>query len=244
MRHIRRTHPVLIGGAAVALIAGGSSAVALAAAQQPSSDVYQGCLSHTIGTVYNVHLNPSTAPKCLSHDTQIRWNQNGPTGPAGAPGLPGAKGGTGAIGPTGLKGDTGATGLPGSDGAPGPTGGKGDTGATGGQGVDGLPGAAGPAGPAGFTGYEVVSARKGFVDHVGSTSQQFVTAICPGNKVLIGGGGTTSSDEGFVTSSGPYYGSDGTRYEEWELRYLVGSNAAQGSPIIITATAYCANPPA
>jgi hypothetical protein len=102
MTRIRVTRRVLIGTAVVALLAGGSSAVALAASS-PSANVYKGCLS-SAGAVYNVHVNPSKAPTCRSRDKQITWNQTGPAGPAGVTGH------AGAAGPQGLKGDTGAQG--------------------------------------------------------------------------------------------------------------------------------------
>jgi hypothetical protein len=112
MTRIRVTRRVLIGTAAVAVLAVGGSAVATAA---PTPDVYQGCLSGT-GALYNVHVNPTKAPTCKPRDKQITWNQTGPTGPAGAPGA------DGVAGPQGLKGDTGPAGDPGADGAAGPQG--------------------------------------------------------------------------------------------------------------------------
>jgi hypothetical protein len=128
----------------------------------------------------------------------------------------GAKGNTGAQGPQGLKGDTGAQ---------GPTG---DT---------------GPQGPAGFTGYQIVTNSHTFTDAPGGTSQDWTAAACPASKVLIGGGTTTTSDEGYVTSSGPFfYG--GQAYNQWYSRYLVRSDAGTGATITITAIAYCANPAA
>jgi hypothetical protein len=110
-----------IGGgvfAAVA-VAGG---VALATTSS-SSAVYKGCLSHVGGVLYNVQVNPGSAPKCLAHDTVISWNESGP------PGV------TGGAGPQGLKGDPGATGPQGANGSgvTGPQGAQGDTGPAGPQ---------------------------------------------------------------------------------------------------------------
>ncbi|MCW2917354.1 MAG: hypothetical protein JWN52_5422, partial [Actinomycetia bacterium] len=68
MTRIRVTRRVLIGTAAVAVLAVGGSAVALAASS-PSANVYKGCLSST-GALYNVHVNPSKAPTCRLHDKQ------------------------------------------------------------------------------------------------------------------------------------------------------------------------------
>jgi collagen triple helix repeat protein len=167
MKNIRTTHRIVIGGALVAVVAAGSSAVAFAANQQPASTVYKGCLTHATGTVYNIHLNPSTAPKCLSQDTQITWNQTGPAGAPGATGAPGAqgrKGDTGLQGPTGIagpkgptgiagpKGDTGTVGPQGATGSAGLTGSPGATGTIGLTGPQGAKGDIGPQGPAGAAG--------------------------------------------------------------------------------------------
>jgi hypothetical protein len=119
MLRIRVTRRALISSAAVALLASGSSAAL--AADSASTNVYQGCLS-SIGTVYNVHVNPSTAPTCRRSDKQITWNQTGPTGPAGPTGPSGATGPQGAKGDTGATGPAGAAGLKGDTGPQGPGG--------------------------------------------------------------------------------------------------------------------------
>ncbi|MCW2938441.1 MAG: Collagen triple helix repeat protein [Actinomycetia bacterium] len=165
MTRIRMTRRVLIGSAAVALLAGGSSAVALAA-NAPSANVFKGCLS-SAGAVYNVHINPSKAPTCRQRDKQITWNQTGPTGPAGAAGAAGA---TGAAGPQGLKGDTGPAGPAGPAGAQGP---KGDTGAQ------------GPAGPSGAA--TAVTATTDYT-FVPANGQAFPVAACPTGYNATGGG--------------------------------------------------------
>jgi hypothetical protein len=136
--------------------------------------------------------------------------------------------GASLVGPQGAKGNTGAQGPQGLTGA---TGAQGPTGAT------------GPQGPAGYTGYQVVTADKTFTDVPGGTSQQWALASCPAGKVLIGGGTSTTSDEGYVTSSGPLF-SGGQMYNEWYSRYLVRSDAGSGATITITAVAFCANPAA
>src|SRR3954471_9220192 len=120
--HRARSHPmkrfhlsrrVAVTGAAVAAVAAGGSAAALAATGGSSGDVYQGCLNHTLGALYNIKVNPASPPSCLSRDTLIKWNQSGPAGAAGAagtagaPGLPGAKG---DAGPQGAKGEPGPKG--------------------------------------------------------------------------------------------------------------------------------------
>ena len=174
MKKLPFTRRVAIGGAIAVAIAGGGSAVALATGQT-ASDVYQGCLSHNLGAVYNVKVNPRTPPACLRRDTLVSWNQ---TGPAGTPGTPGAKGDAGArgatgpagsAGPQGPKGETGA-GSPGAKGDAGPRGPQGDTGATGRDGV---------------SGYEVVTGND--VTNWPGT-QTGGAAACPAGKVVIGGG--------------------------------------------------------
>lgn len=194
MPRIRLTRRALITSAVVALLAGGSSAAL--AADSTSANVYQGCLSRT-GTVYNVHLNPSTAPTCRRNDKQITWNQTGPTGPSGptgATGPQGLKGDTGPAGATGAdgatgsqgpKGDTGPAGATGADGATGPQGAKGDTGATGpagAQGPKGDTGAQGPAGPSTQT-TTVVSSY----DFQTGDAPIVQVAACPAGYQVTGG---------------------------------------------------------
>jgi hypothetical protein len=176
MRTPRITRRLAIIGASIAAIAAGGSAAALATGTS-SANVYQGCLSHARGALYNVHLNPNSPPRCHPHDTLVNWNQTGPagaTGPAGPDGKT-VLNGTGA--PSANQGsngdfyiDTAANALYGpktGDGwgsatsLIGPQGAKGETGATGQQGLQGLqggtgpqgePGPQGPAGPKGDTG--------------------------------------------------------------------------------------------
>src|SRR4051812_40868151 len=94
------TRRVAVTGAAFAAIAVGGSAAALATSGS-SGDVYQGCLQHNIGGLYNVKVNPTRPPSCLRGDSLIKWNQNGPAGAPGTPGAPGSKGDTGPQGPKG-----------------------------------------------------------------------------------------------------------------------------------------------
>ena len=119
-----------IGGAIVAAVAASGSAAALAT-DGSSSNVFQGCLKHGQGTLYNVQLNPSSPPTCQPNDTLVSWSQTGPKGDTGP------QGAQGDTGPQGPKGDTGPQGARGS---------TGDTGATGPQGPIGATGPAGPAG--------------------------------------------------------------------------------------------------
>jgi hypothetical protein len=121
VQEIQLTRRVALASAATAIVVAGGSAVAVATTQS-SSNVYQACLQHNLGAIYQVEVNPTTSPRCLAHDTLISWNQ---TGPAGAAGPQGPKGDAGAAGPQGPKGDTGAVGAAGpagSQGAAGPAG--------------------------------------------------------------------------------------------------------------------------
>jgi hypothetical protein len=161
MTRIRMPRRVLVSSAVVALLAGGSSAVALAASS-PSANVYKGCLS-SAGAVYNVDINPSKAPTCRSHDKQITWNQTGPAGPAGAPGT------DGIAGTQGLKGDTGAAGPAGA------------------QGPKGDPGVQGPAGPSGEVTPVTETTSYTFSGAYGS-APVYPTAICPTGYHATGGG--------------------------------------------------------
>jgi hypothetical protein len=173
-------------GAVVAAVAGGGTAAALATGAG-SSNVYEGCLNHRLGALYDVHLNRTSQPRCLRGDSAVTWNQ---TGPAGAAGPAGPKGDTGPAGPAGggpqgLKGDTGPAGPAG---AAGPQGLKGDTGPAGPAGVAGLkgdPGPAGPAGPAGSAGPKGDTGPVGPAGSAGATSvvtRSAVVSIGPGSS--------------------------------------------------------------
>jgi Collagen triple helix repeat (20 copies) len=88
----------------------------------------------------------------------------GPRGPAGPAGPQGPKGDPGAAGPPGAQGIMGPSGLPGSPGPPGP------------------PGATGPPG---VSGYLLVTAESA----TDSTTPKGATAVCPGGRKAVGGGG-------------------------------------------------------
>jgi hypothetical protein len=85
MTSTRITRPIAIGAALAATVAGGGSALALSGSQA-STNVYRGCLNHQGGALYNVHVNPATAPTCRTQDRLVSWNQSGPAGPRGATG--------------------------------------------------------------------------------------------------------------------------------------------------------------
>jgi len=114
----------------------------------------------------------------------------GVTGPQGATGTTGVTGATGAAGATGVAGEIGPMGPEGPQGPDGPTGATGSTGSTGATGADGVDGATGPSGDTGPTG----PTGPGQVDRVANTvtidsSSIFtVTASCPVDEVVSGGG--------------------------------------------------------
>lgn len=169
----------------------------------------------------------------------------GDTGPAGAQG---AKGDTGPAGPAGAVGPAGPAGPVGPAGPAGPQGAKGDVGPAGPagpagpQGSPGPTGPAGPAGAAGISGYQVVAVSRTIQPLPTYTSEATPSASCPVGKVLLGGGGYTSSNAGYLVSDGPVVDS-GTVYNTWEVDYIVPATAATIDKITVTAVAYCVNSP-
>jgi collagen triple helix repeat protein len=158
MKRFHPTRRVAITGAVVAAVAAGGSAAALATTGGSSGDVYQGCLNHSLGALYNIKVNPTSPPSCLRGDSLIKWNQSGPPGAAGVPGTPGAPGAKGDPGPKGDAGAPGSDGAPGAKGDPGP---KGDAGAPGSDGAPGAKGDTGPQGPQGDPGQPGEPGQKG-----------------------------------------------------------------------------------
>jgi hypothetical protein len=203
---------LVIGGALVAVAVAAAGSTAALASDQTSTDVYQACLQHNVGALYNVTANPTTPPRCLKHDTLISWNAKGQPGADGAPGAKGDTGATGAIGPQGLKGDTGATGPQGpkgdtgATGAIGPQGAKGDTGATGPQGPKGDTGATGPQGPKGDTG---ATGPSGLLGLYWVETQFTSNSVSSTNKLncndgdRVYGGGVWGIDGETVTQTAP-----------------------------------------
>jgi len=117
MKNLSLTRRAAIGGAIVAAVAAGGSAAALAT-DGSSSNVYQGCLKHGTGELYNVQLNPSSPPSCKpvtrsrvgTRRAQGRQRRAGPPGRYRPQGPKGDAGATGPQGAQGSTGDTGATG--------------------------------------------------------------------------------------------------------------------------------------
>lgn len=183
------TRRVIVIGATVAAVTAGGSAAALAT-DSPPPNVYQGCLHHAHGALYNVNVNPASPPTCLPHDALITWNQ---TGPAGAPG---AKGDTGLAGPQGPKGDTGAQGVTGNTGPAGPAGLKGDTGLGGPQGPKGDTGPGGPQGPKGDTGATGPAGPRGLAGPQGPSGLAGLYWVTTSASVSIASDGTVSAQCG------------------------------------------------
>ena len=110
----------------------------------------------------------------------------GPTGYQGPTGTPGQTGEQGPTGQTGQLGQTGPTGVPGTQGITGQMGLTGEKGPTGDEGKTGATGNTGPKGNDGLngvSGYEQIH-----VTDNTDTSTKTVSATCPNEKVVIGGG--------------------------------------------------------
>lgn len=81
------------------------------------ADVYTGCLKPN-GSIKKVAIGNQPAKKCNASDTQISWNEEGPSGPPGPQGVAGPQGPAGADGATGETGPAGPAGA-GADGVSG-----------------------------------------------------------------------------------------------------------------------------
>lgn len=170
---MRTRNFVIATGTVIALVAGGTTALAATmAAKGPidSSNVVHACYNNkaTKAGSYSVTLQDSTTT-CPNGTTAISWNQVGQTGPAGAPG------------PTGAAGADGATGPAGADGAPGPAGPAGPAGPTGDTGATGATGPAGPA-TAGSSGLDVTLV-------ISTAGTGTASAFCPASHPFVVGGG-------------------------------------------------------
>lgn len=138
--------------------------------------------------------------------------ERGPAGPAGVDGEDGAQGPAGEAGPQGPAGEAGPQGPAGADGDDGAPGPQGPAGPAGADGTDGADGATGPQGPPGEDGSiaDIEYAQiEGPVSNTGNPAKRTVTATCPSDMVVVGGGfEIDSSPSGnreppFVTRSGP-----------------------------------------
>jgi hypothetical protein len=140
-----RLRTVLVGtGAAIALVAGSTTAYAAIAGPVDSSGVIHGCYTDKAINGTHVFVLQDAGTNCPKGTTAISWNQQGAAGPAG---------------PAGATGSTGAQGPAGPAGAAGPAG------------PAGPPGAMGPAGPAGPAGGSSLDALSGTTCNAGSPGQ-------------------------------------------------------------------------
>jgi hypothetical protein len=104
--HLKRM--LLIGGTALALVAGGTAAgAAIASGPVDSSGVVHGC--YTVRAVNGSHalVLQDEGTSCPNGTTAVTWNQTGPqgtTGPTGPQGPAGPQGAPGATGPAGVTG--------------------------------------------------------------------------------------------------------------------------------------------
>jgi hypothetical protein len=102
---------LLTAGLAVALVAGGGTALAASSGPVDSSGVIHGCYGHADGrgTITRFDLQDA-GTSCPAGTTPISWNQQGPAGPAGAAGAQGPAGPAGAVGAQGAAGPQGPAG--------------------------------------------------------------------------------------------------------------------------------------
>jgi len=119
-------------GAAVLLIGGTSGVLAIVFNQ---NGPFTGCLSTSLGVVYNVAQSATTPlHACLKADKVMTFsNSQGPQGIQGIQGVPGQNGTNGKDGingTNGTNGTNGADGAKGDPGQPGPTGAPGAPGST------------------------------------------------------------------------------------------------------------------
>jgi len=132
---MNRRMGLLTAGLAVALVAGGGTALAASASSGPvNGNMITGC--YTNAAVNGSHVIvlqnvPASGTVCPSGTTEVQWNEQGPAGPTGATGATGPQGPQGATGATGPQGATGATGQQGPQGPQGPTGATGQQGLAG-----------------------------------------------------------------------------------------------------------------
>ncbi len=200
----RLTRKVALIGAAVAVattVGGAATATALATDPAPPAS-YQACLNHLLGTLYNVKVNPASAPHCLLRDTVVSWNQSGragavgPAGPKGDVGPAGPKGDVGPVGPAGVKGDVGPVGPAGAKGdvgPVGPAGANGDTGPVGPQGPQG------PKGDSGLAGLYWLSTT----NTVSAFNEEETKIGCNVGDQVYGGGAWIESNLSNISESAP-----------------------------------------
>jgi hypothetical protein len=107
---------LVIAGLAIALVAGGGSALAESALSGPvsSSGVISGCYTNAEINGSHVIVLQDQGTTCPKGTTAVSWNQAGPAGATGPQGPAGPAGNTGPAGSQGPAGPTGATGPAGT----------------------------------------------------------------------------------------------------------------------------------
>ena len=75
-----------VAGLAVALVAGGGTALAAISGPIDSSGVIHGCWTNAAINGTHVFVLQDAGTSCPKGTTAISWNQTGPAGPAGPPG--------------------------------------------------------------------------------------------------------------------------------------------------------------
>jgi Collagen triple helix repeat (20 copies) len=148
------TPSILLAGAAVFIVLGGSAAAARGLIR--AGDIAPGAVtSKAIGNGAVEPRDLSTSTRALLADGQGVSGAEGDTGPTGSAG---AKGETGSAGTTGVRGENGVPGSPGSNGA---SGANGPNGANGTNGIDGAVGPQGVEGAKGATGAQGAQGPQG-----------------------------------------------------------------------------------
>jgi hypothetical protein len=95
---------LITSGATFVLLIG---AVAIFATIPAPSGVIYGCFNKSGGTL---RVIDNAVETCKSNETQLTWNEKGPTGPSGPAGPSGPSGAQGPVGATGPQGPTGPAG--------------------------------------------------------------------------------------------------------------------------------------
>jgi hypothetical protein len=155
-----RLRPLLVGGAAGAVLATAAGAYAVGTA---STHTIHGCVRKTAPFTLSVRHHGT----CPDGTKGLSWNQRGRRG---ATGLPGAKGDPGQQGIQGPKGDPGQQGIQGPQGDPGQ------------QGIQGIQG---DQGAPGVSDFQTVSGTTGTVP---AGNLGAIDLPCPGGETAISGG--------------------------------------------------------
>jgi hypothetical protein len=116
---MRNRTALLAAGFAMALVAGGGTALAAVASSGPvsSGGVITGCFTNAEINGSHVLVLQDAGTNCPKGTTAVSWNEQGPAGATGAVGAAGAQGPAGPAGPAGAAGATGPPGPAGPAGS-------------------------------------------------------------------------------------------------------------------------------